>query len=331
MLMQRLRGLFGRRPGTVELLEQGELVCSGCGRRLALAGRQPLTLSPCEHCDEPNFVPGRLPGYWLCRPLGGGGMGSVYLARPEAGGAERYAAKVVRPGAASPERLAESLQREIEVMQHIQPHPCLLTAVDAGEDEHGAPYLITPYQEGERLDVRFSRLGHLSEQEVILVGLRLLGGLTHLYNAGFLYRDLKTQTIVMGADGACLLDFGICLRLAEARDGSTAHVEGSSLYYPPERLSGQGEGRHSEIYSLGMVMYHALTGSPYFTAKDIETMTTLNVRKRRLLERRRPTDDSIRPDLSRVIEKMIKRQGEERYQTFLDAEHDLLQTLTHRH
>ena len=320
--------LGGPRAGPLDQFRDGAFECGGCRRLLPFADLPVLSLQPCPKCGESNFVPRRVAGYWLFAPLGSGGMGSVYQAYHQDAGDTLFAVKILPRERQQDPRLIQNLEREIVAMRAVGDHPCLVAAVSAG-DEDGVHYLVTRFVRGERLDLRIARLGKVPERETLLIALRVLGGLAHVYNRGYLFRDMKPQNVIVGPDGARIFDFGICLSVEAARRGGPEHVAGSALYYPPERLTGDGEGAYSEIYSLGMVLYHALTGSPYFTARDVETMTTLKVRKSRLIENN-DRAAQIRPDLSRIVERMIKREPAERYQSFIDVEHDLLQALVTR-
>ncbi|MEM2915448.1 MAG: serine/threonine-protein kinase, partial [Candidatus Bathyarchaeia archaeon] len=189
----------------------------------------------------------------------------------------------------------------------------------------------TRFIAGESLDERIMRLGKLPEVEVLFIALRILSAEYHIYSKGFLYRDLKPENILISPEEGCFLcDFGICLPIEEARKADTGDIiQGSPLYLPPERLLGEGEDIYSEIYSLGLVMYHTLVGKPFFEGDDVDQIAKMHVdpppaayfNERFQL---------ISPDLARVIAKMIRREPKDRYQTFLEVERDLFAILTMR-
>ena len=316
------------KAGPADDFREGVFECVGCGRRLPIADFPELSLQPCPKCRKQNFVPKQIGGYWLFAPLGGGGMGSVYKAYPPDPASGVAAVKILPRDRQNDPELRQRLLEETETTLALAQHPGIANAVGSGLEDDEC-YLATKCVAGERLDIRLARVGKLAEKEVLLIALRLLSALVHVYNRGYLFRDMKPQNVIVGSDGACLFDFGICLTIDQALTGDSTNVQGSALYYPPERVSGAGERPHSEIYSLGMLLYHALTGSPYFTAKDIETMTQLNVRKKRLLQH----DEKIRkigPDLVGILEKMIERDPAERYQNFVNVERNLLRALALR-
>ena len=108
-------------------------------------------------------------------------------------------------------------------------------------------------------------------------------------------------------------------------------VSGSPYYLPPERLLGQGEDASSEIYSLGMVMYYALTGRTYFDADEVESLARRHISRIRLTAASKMRE--FRPELVDVLSKMVKQDYRERYQTFEEVrvalrvlQHDLTRT-----
>ncbi|MCJ8330476.1 MAG: serine/threonine protein kinase [Lentisphaeria bacterium] len=326
-----LKRIFGSKSeNTIETLNRGILVCENCSRKLNLEHFEPLSLQACPSCKEPNFIPMLIGAYWLEKPLGGGGMGAVYRGSyVDDNGDKCYCAvKILPRDHKDSPHLILNLQKEIDTMNSIGAHPSIASVINSGE-VNGEIYLATQFLEGDRLDIKLARQGKIAEDEVILTALRMLSALTHIYKCGYLFRDMKPQNIIMTEYGACLFDFGISLEVDEALEAQN-NAQGSALYYPPERLSGEGERPNSEIYSLGMVMYHVLSGSPYFTAKDIETITQLNVRKSRLMKPKDKNRKDISEDMSVIIERMILRDPYERYQNFADVESALIDTLQRR-
>jgi serine/threonine protein kinase len=321
--MGLLGKLFSKDP-TAELFENGLIRCEKCNSKIRLEGLEALTLQPCRRCKRMNFIPKKVGGFWLITPLGGGGMGSVYQSRHPDFEGESFAVKILPKEKQDDDASIKNLMHEIRTMKSIGHHPAIASIVITGSEETDY-FMATRYIAGERLDRKIGRLGQLTTLESLLIGLRLLSAVSFTYDRGYLFRDMKPQNVILTKDGACLIDFGICLRLEDTMNTEVGeHVEGSALYYPPERLTERGERANSEIYSLGMVLYHCLTGSPYFTAKDIETITTLNLRKNRL---KRSNDRARRlpPNVRQILDRMIQRKPEDRYQSFVELERDLMQ------
>lgn len=319
--------LFGRRNKTyhpVEIYMAGVFACSECGAHNPLDGYEPLALGHCSHCGAANFVPLRIAGYWLMQPLGGGGMGAVYLAWHESDLSRRFAVKILPREQKHAPRLIETLQREFDIVTRLGTHPCIVGAIDSGQ-EGDELFLVMDYIDGERMDEAIRRLRQMSPRETALIGLRILAGETHLYNQGFLFRDLKPQNVIITEnDGAFLFDFGICMTVEEALEDAGDMVQGSPIYFPPERLTGEGETAASEIYSLGMLMYHALEGEPYFTSNEINTIARQHMRSMRLSNAKMR---HIPESFAVLINNMICRDQGDRYQNYVDVEQELYRLL----
>ena len=305
--------------------KRGQFICFHCGGLLSMEGLEPLASVLCTYCQQELPVPQRIAGFWLFHRLGGGGMGVVYRACHEEYPEKFYAVKILPRGRKKRNpRLVRNLENEASIAQRLGEHPCLVRLLAWGfaDDEH---YMAMDYISGDRLDQKIKKLGTLPEGEVLLIALRVVSGLSHIYNRGYLYRDLKPGNIIIDEkDGAYLYDFGICMSVEEAMEEPEEDiVAGTPLYFAPERLTGAGETPASEIYSLGMVMYHALRGETYFSARELETSLAKEDRPTTLLLRRNKME-GISPDLAKILEKMIQREVGKRYQCFHEVERDLL-------
>ena len=311
----------------LEAFSEGTFICSECNETSAFSDLTPLEMGRCPQCQAPNFIPRKINKFWLFYPLGGGGMGSVYKAYHLDYPDSLFAVKILPKGKKEDRGLLEALEHEARIVQELGEHPCIVNGVEIGHED-GEHYLASEFIEGERLDKRIERLGRLPEVEVLLIGLRLLSAETHIYNRGYLFRDLKPENVIISEDnGAYLYDYGICMTVEEALYVGGDLVEGSPFYMPPERLDGSGEGPSSEIYSLGMVLYHALAGKTYFSANELQQLTRQLMRTVRLTNVKGKMQ-TISPDIAVILDKMIKREPEERYQTFFEVERDIFKILS---
>jgi serine/threonine-protein kinase len=308
----------------VESFEMGVFECSNCHTDNPLEGYVPLGVDACQKCNTPHFIPQYIGGFWLFHPLGGGGMGAVYKAYHADDPDNEYAVKVLPRDQKDNPMLIANLEAESGIINALGEHPCIVSAVDCGQAD-GEMFLAMRFVEGDRLDRMIAEQGSMDEKEVALIGLRILAGEAHIYNQGYLFRDLKPENVIITEeDGAFLFDYGICMRVEEALLDPGDIIQGSPLYFPPERLTGDGERACSEIYSLGMVLYHCLAGQPYFSAKEINTIARQHMRSTRLADTKMK---NISPYFAAIIEKMIRREPQERYQTFIEAERALYQML----
>jgi len=201
-----------------------------------------------------------------------------------------------------------------------------------GGCENGEFFLALEFVAGERLDLRIERLGRIPVNEVLFIGLRLLTALSHIHNRGYLYRDLKPENVIMTEDrGAVLFDYGICMPVQEAMTNDSDSIQGTPLYLPPERLLGEGEQARSEIYSLGMVLFHAATGHPFVDSQlSLDELKAVLKQHLSALRTGGGLKEILDRDLQGVIEKMIEREPHRRYQAYVDAERDLIRALRSR-
>ena len=312
------------------LYPRGIFPCRQCAAELPMQGAEPLQAATCPACGASTLVPQKVDRFWLVEKLAVGGMSAVFKALHEQRPGRFFAVKLLPRDQRQNETLIGNLKREIATMREIGFHPCIVNVAGSGYED-GEYYMATDYVIGEGLDERIIRLGPLSETEALLMTMRMLAAETHIYGRGCLYRDLKPENIILNRyNGACLCDFGICMRLEDAaRLDQGDQVQGSPLYMPPERLLAEGEDAHSEIYSLGLVLYHALTSQPYFNAKAVQTVAKLHVDAYTEAEQVEKMRD-IKPDVAVVLKRMIRRAPAARYQRFFEVERDIFKILASR-
>ncbi len=196
------------------------------------------------------------------RPLGAGGMGAVYLARDEQLG-EQVALKVIAGMALLDPGSAERLRREASMARRIS-HPNVVRMHDLGE-EHGLLFVSMEYVAGESLAARITRLGTLTPAQLRPIAIQLCEGLAAAHNAGVVHRDLKPANILIDAsERVKLIDFGIARGDLHAGMTATNMVVGTPEYMAPEQVKGGAVDARTDIYALGAVLYHALTGRPPF-------------------------------------------------------------------
>ena len=158
--------------------------------------------------------------------------------------------------------LIKKLEKEADLVYKLGKHPCLFTGVESGYED-GEHYLAMEFHDGERLDKCFDEQRTLTEVDVLIIALRLLSAETHIYNRGYLYRDLKPENIlIFPPEGAFLYGYEHCQTLESICEATHEPDGGLQYYVSPERFLGETEGLPSEIYSLGMLLYHLLAGTP---------------------------------------------------------------------
>ena len=297
----------------------GYLNCSNCSTKLYFENLTPLSYSNCPNCDERNFIPMLMEKYWLFLPIDSGGVGCVYKAFDIETG-RTCAVKTLLEEAKKDEMLVKAFSKEAEIGLEICSHLNICTVVGYGLDEEEY-YMASDFIDGVRLDILISEKGvGMDDETVLFWGLQILSALQHIYNCGYLYRDLKPQNLIVSDDGKkiILYDFGLCIKIDQIVDDSVDCVEGSPQYLPPERCNFEKEDMYSEIYSLGMVLFFCITGVPCFTGNSPEKLLEQHVRQLRLKSVFERLENS-NPDIAVIIEKMVKRNPEERFQTYSEV------------
>lgn len=214
---------------------------------------------------SPDSAAGRRIGpYRLVRELGRGGMGVVYLAERADGAYEQSVALKVLPPSLRSDALAKRFLLERRILARLE-HPGVARLLDAGVAEHGEPYFVLEYVDGEPL-TRWCDARRLSVTERLQLFLRVCEGVQYAHGRLIVHRDLKPSNILVTWEGEVkLLDFGIAKLLADGEAEATALTRtGARPYTPgyaaPEQLRGEAVTVATDVYALGVVLYELLTG-----------------------------------------------------------------------
>jgi serine/threonine-protein kinase len=242
--------------------------------------------------------------YRLVKHVQQGGMASVYLAYHRHTGAY-VALKVVDTRVAD----LQLLYREKEIMQALD-HECIVPCLDAGQDGDYY-YMAMPYLRGGTLEDMISEKP-LTPEEACLVLEQLSEALTYLHKLGILHRDIKPGNVLFDLDNHMYLtDFGIASWLGE-KPQHHGRVMGTPQYTAPELFDGHVDER-SEVYSVGILLYQALTGIlPFDDPSDLKVC--LQHRETRPLAPSL-TNPSIPRAIERVILRALEKDPRHRYQS----------------
>jgi serine/threonine protein kinase len=215
-----------------------------------VVGPQPLT-----SFDARQFEP-----YRLVRPLGEGGMGVVYLAeRPDL---ERVVAiKILRDGSLSPARRQRFLTEQRTLAQLN--HPGIARLYNAHTLKDGTPWFVMEYVDGVPL-TEYCTTRRSSIADRLRLFRAICVAVQYAHEHGIIHRDLKPSNILVKSDGTIrLLDFGIAKHVdpldTAAALRTTMRIM-TPAYASPEQVEGRAIGVHSDIYSLGVILYELLTG-----------------------------------------------------------------------
>ena len=247
----------------------------------AIALREALLLEARQDLDRALEVRGmgrysdqKLGEYQLGEVLGRGGMGEVYSAEHATSGS-LAAVKLLHPEAmARPQQVTRFL-REAEIAGRLR-SPHVVQILEVGRMGE-VPFIVMERLSGHDLAHHLRTRRRLSSEHVIDL-LRQVGrGLADAHEAGIVHRDLKPQNIFLaenpaGGSNWKILDFGVS-KLADSSGTLTqGHVIGTPAYMAPEQATGQEVDRRSDLYSLGVIAYRSLTGTPAFADRDIPSL-----------------------------------------------------------
>ncbi|HUP70656.1 MAG TPA: serine/threonine-protein kinase [Acidimicrobiales bacterium] len=212
--------------------------------------------------------------YRLGRLLGRGGMAEVYEARDEL--LDRpVAVKMLRPDMAADREIRGRFEVEARSAARLH-HPNVVSVFDTGEDE-GEPYLVMERLPGESLADRMAG-GPVDPDWLRAVAGDVLAALGAAHDVGLVHRDVKPANVLLTAEGqAKVADFGIAKSAEAVRGGdptSTGLLLGTPAYLAPERIHGEQATARSDLYSLGVVLYEALTGVKPFVGDTALAVAT---------------------------------------------------------
>jgi tRNA A-37 threonylcarbamoyl transferase component Bud32 len=206
---------------------------------------------------------GLAPSFETVRRLGAGGMGAVWLVRDRM--LDRLVALKVLLSDKADAELRERFLREARTSARLE-HPHIIDVYRADETD-GVVWFTMRYINGESLGDRLRDRGALPVSETLRILREMAWGLAYAHARGVVHRDIKPDNILLDRDSgrAVVTDFGIARDVAYASsltvDGS---VLGSVHYMSPEQASGEAVDGQSDVYALGCVAYHMLTGQPPF-------------------------------------------------------------------
>jgi serine/threonine protein kinase len=195
--------------------------------------------------------------YRLERPLGRGGMASVYLAH-DVELDRAVAVKLLAESLAGDTAFRKRFLREARLAARLS-HPNVVALYDAGDEDGGRPYIVMEYVHGTTLEGR----GPVPPGEAVALAVQACHGLAHAHAAGLVHRDVKPHNLLLRTDGTLkVADFGIA-RAAEATAlTQVGTVLGTAAYLAPEQAAGKEVTAAADVYSLGAVLYELLAGGP---------------------------------------------------------------------
>jgi serine/threonine protein kinase len=249
--------------------------CGACQKKHWLSSDlPPLEQVPCTQCGHPVIVPTVIRNFEVREVVASGGMGTVYRAFDSK--LERVVAlKMLKREMADDKQVMESFYREARATASLN-HTSIIHVYSF--DEHaGSPYIVMELADHGSLDSWIIRDTVVPELNVLDIGIKVASALESALQRNLLHRDIKPGNILFNEYGEPkLVDFGLA-RQAEQNEEYEAAVWGTPYYVAPEKIQRQGEDFHSDMYSLGGTLYHALTGHVPFEAETVEQVLAEHV------------------------------------------------------
>jgi serine/threonine protein kinase/tetratricopeptide (TPR) repeat protein len=288
--------------------------------------------TPVNSQSEQNICP-EIGPYRVISHIGRGGMGEVYLAQDTRLG-RQVALKMLRAELTRDADRLRRFQQEARAASALN-HPNILTVYDIGQADT-IHFIATEYVEGETLRECIAT-SKMAVRHILDVAIQVANALSAAHQAGIVHRDIKPENIMLRPDGYIkVLDFGIAkfaetLHRQPLTDLEAATVElvntepgvviGSPTYMSPEQARGLKVDTRTDIFSLGVVLYEMITGSPPFVGTTISDVLVSVLTAEPLPLNRYSRE--IPEQLQQIVSKALAKERGERFQAMTDLALDL--------
>ncbi len=263
---------------------------------------------------QPGLVAGR---YQVVRPIGRGGMGTVWLATDERLG-RSVALKRIVTGAAAGDPGQARAMREARHAASLN-HPNVVAVFDVVEHE-GASWLVMEHIDGPTLSEAVRKRGAMSPRGAADLGVQLAAALSAAHSVGLVHRDIKPANVLIGDRRAKLADFGTARAGGDDQLTTTGLITGTPTYMAPEVADGHEPGEAADLWALGATLYFAVEGRDAYASQGNALATLRHIATQepdppqaagalgpviaRLMARdpqRRGTAATARDDLQRIV------------------------------
>jgi eukaryotic-like serine/threonine-protein kinase len=258
--------------------------------------------------------------YELEELVGTGGMSSVFRAHDRLLD-RKVALKILHQQYSGDDDYVERFKREARSVAALS-HPNVVTVIDRGEHED-RQFIVFEYVEGENLKRLIERRGPAPVPNALELAIQIARGLAFAHQQGLIHRDVKPQNVLLNGDGrAKVTDFGIARSLNVQRGMTqTGTVLGTSDYIAPEQAQGKDVGEHTDVYSLGVVLYELLTGEVPFPGENFVAVAMRHINDPPpSVRQKRP---EVPPRIEAAVQRAMAKDPAERFPTMADFGREL--------
>jgi eukaryotic-like serine/threonine-protein kinase len=257
--------------------------------------------------------------YKILNSLGQGGFGAVFLAEDVQSNG-KVVLKVPHLEQLGDPAVYERFRREVAIGKLLN-HSDVPMALAISEGD--PPFLVLKYVEGEQLAQVLSEKGRFPVDQAVKLVANLLDALQYCHDRGVYHRDIKPENLMLAPDGHLkILDFGIALMEGAPRVTwrGFSGLMGTPEYMAPEQIKGERGAAKSDIYAVGCLMYHLLSGSPPFTGDNPMTVMYQHMTK---TPEPLTSIKGLHPGIWAAVRKALRRRKEERYDSAEQMANDL--------
>ena len=253
--------------------------------------------------------------YAIVSQLGSGGMGVVYLAHDPR--LDRHVAiKLLPPDLTRDETAKQRFLQEAKAASALD-HPNICTIHEINETDDGQLYLVMAHYEGETLKERIAR-GPLNLDDAIDIATQVGQGLAEAHGPGIVHRDIKPANLLVTKSGVVkILDFGLAKLAGTEGVTQTGTTVGTVAYMSPEQARGQEVDHRTDIWSLGVVLYEMLAGTPPFQGENLLSISNA------ILEKEQAPLSGSSSSAQSVVTRTLRKDRAQRFQSVADVLGDL--------
>lgn len=302
-------------------------LCLACNRQYEDAGLSHCPVDSTQLVnlgrDETKALIGKTINskYKVIEVVGKGGMGTVFKAE-QLGLGRHVAIKMLKAQLSEDKVSVKRFEQEATASASLQ-HPNLITLFDHGMIDEKQPYLVMEFLEGESLNSIIREHGCVNPVRCLRIFSQVMEGLTAAHAKGVVHRDIKPSNIILiknekALDVVKVVDFGLAKLMPWSGKESqhltkTGEVFGSPIYMSPEQCQGKQLKETSDVYSVAVTLYEALTGKPPFKGRNVVETASMHISSQP------PAFEIVRPDLrlsnklQSVIFKALDKNPQNRY------------------